>query len=254
MPYHSKHCTGMLHGTREDRVDQEQTGVSRIVLWGWFVFLPTKISWLFSVVTLQMHIWALNSTPPLLPQPPFSRHPRRFTSSNSAPSLTELLQKRSLSLRREGFVRTQEPPGSAPANWSSTITKTCKELGKRKNSPECITCTLWSSVCDINCESVEVRRLPFNLDDDDAKQTDRQMNSSTADKSQLHLVLKAVARATYCRTRRGQINLIGIHCSWTTVTYYNHQSVVIEGHHWQVWSVDRTLLIVYVWLSRCWNW
>ena len=48
-----------------------------------------------------MHIPVLNSSPlnlPPLPKPPFSYHPRRLTSPDSAPSLQELLQKISLSL------------------------------------------------------------------------------------------------------------------------------------------------------------
>ena len=61
-----------------------------------------------------MHI---NSTPvnlSLLPQPPFSCHPRRFTSQNSAPSLQELLQKISLSMRGGGVrpnpTNSLDPP------------------------------------------------------------------------------------------------------------------------------------------------
>ena len=72
----------------------------------------------FSRHTLDAHIhFKLNSPKPLnrslLPQPPFSRHPRWFTSPNSAPSLQELLQKISLSLRGDSS-EPNNPPGSAP--------------------------------------------------------------------------------------------------------------------------------------------
>ena len=71
---------------------------------------------IFLVVTLWMHISVLNSTPlklSLLPQPPFSWHPRRFISPNSALSHEELLQKISLSLRGVRPNPTNTPPGSA---------------------------------------------------------------------------------------------------------------------------------------------
>jgi len=37
--------------------------------------------------------------------------------------------------------------------------------------------TLQSSVTKVNFESVELRRTPFNLNDEDAKQTERQERS-----------------------------------------------------------------------------
>jgi len=71
----------------------------------------------FSRHTLEAHI-RLNSTPlnlSLLPQPPFPCHPTRFTSPNSAPSLQELLQKISLSLRGLGVhPNPTNPLESAP--------------------------------------------------------------------------------------------------------------------------------------------
>ena len=79
---------------------------------GGFVFLPQKSDDLLGVtLTLQMHISVLNSTPPnlsLLPQPPFSCHPRRFTSPNSAPPYNNCFKKFSFCLRGR-FVRTQRP-------------------------------------------------------------------------------------------------------------------------------------------------
>ena len=71
-----------------------------------------------------MHMSVLNSTPlnlSLLPRPPFSCHPRRFTSPYSAPSLQELLQK--ISLRGGSSEPNETPPGSAPEFWLRTKTK-----------------------------------------------------------------------------------------------------------------------------------
>ena len=92
----------------------QPSGRSRIVLR--LVFLPKNLTTFYLFLsrhTLNAHIRRFDSTPlklSLLSQPTFSCHPRRFTSPNSALSLQDLLQKISLSLRGEGFVRTQRTP------------------------------------------------------------------------------------------------------------------------------------------------
>ena len=77
--------------------------------------MPHKSGDLFSRNT-QMHIrFKLNSSKRvLLPQPPFPRQPRQFTSPNSASSLQELLQRISLSLSGISSEPNEPPPGSAP--------------------------------------------------------------------------------------------------------------------------------------------
>ena len=59
---------------------------------------------------------AVSTTP--IPKPPFSCHPRRFTSPNLAPSLQELLQKNFFA--SEGWTN---PPGSPPvqSRWTHSV-------------------------------------------------------------------------------------------------------------------------------------
>ena len=52
--------------------------------------------------------------------PPFSCHRRRFASSNSAPSLQELLQK-NFFVSEEGSFEPNEPPGSAPKHDQAAL-------------------------------------------------------------------------------------------------------------------------------------
>ena len=104
---------------------------------GGFVFLPQNSNDLFSRqlshssrCTSVLNLTPLNVS--LLPQPPFSCHPRRFTSPNSAPSLQELLQKISLSLR--GVVRTQRTPWIRPCILKDLCQRLVPSVKHRKNN------------------------------------------------------------------------------------------------------------------------
>ena len=94
------------------------SGRSRIVLRvGGGSFSCPKIWWPFFRALHSRSTYPVNSTPlnpSLLPQPPFTCHPRRFTSPKSTCSLQELLQK--IFCLWGGFVRAKRTPspGSAP--------------------------------------------------------------------------------------------------------------------------------------------
>ena len=85
--------------------------------------------------------FVLNSTPlnlSLLPQSPFSCHPRRFTSPNSAPSLQELLQK-NFFVSEGGSSEPNEPPTwiclwcvvvmtAGALKWISKCNRVCSDV------------------------------------------------------------------------------------------------------------------------------
>ena len=70
---------------------------------------------------LDVYPFCLNSTPlnlSLLPKPPFSCHPRRFTSPNSAPAYKNCFKN--VFVSEEGCVRTQRSSWIRPCLHSAT--------------------------------------------------------------------------------------------------------------------------------------
>ena len=140
-----------------------------------------------------MHISVLNSTPlnpdyypkghcPSLPQPPFSCHPRQFTSPNSAPSLQEVLQKNFFSLRGRVYPNQMNPRGSIPGNPFTILQyldKLCwfrflyyllhVECGMLKSFHVCVHCMLLlaiDSLCVVmwrSCSKLAFTECEFHL-------------------------------------------------------------------------------------------